>query len=178
MTQGRFNASVLSLARARHRGAATLAALALLLVGGGCGGGGKSGSSEGAQLSKLQYEARIQKDGADIKQAFEPLSRPPSSLDQFARQIEAGQKKLREAADDLDSIRPPTDVRHDNDVLVAGLRKLADKLEPLRKGAKKNDVALVRKAVSDLQKSQSLKAAQKATADMKKKGYKIGTLGQ
>jgi hypothetical protein len=178
MTQSRFHASDLSPARARHRGAATLAGVVLLLAGAGCGGGGKSGEQGGVQLSKLQYEARIQKDGADIKQAFEPLSRPPSSLGQFASQIAAGQKKLRDAADDLDGVRPPDDVRHDNDVLVAGLRRLADQLEPLRKGAEKNDVQLVRKAVADLQKSQSLKAAQKATADMKKKGYRIGTLGR
>jgi hypothetical protein len=176
----RKDAFALSLATARHRGAATLAVVALALAAAGCGGGGKSGSSGGggAQLSKTQYESRIQKDGDDIKNVFQPLSKPPKSLDALANDIKAGQDKLRAAADDLDSIKPPSEVAHDNDVLVAGLRKLADQLDPLRQGAAKGDPNLVRKAVSNLQGSNSLKEAQKATEDMKKHGYQIGTLGQ
>jgi soluble cytochrome b562 len=174
MTQGRFHACALSLARARHRGAATLAALALAVVVAGCGGGGGGG---GGRLSKSEYEQRIQKDGKEITVVFKPLSKPPSSLDQLAKEIKTGQDKLREAAADLDGVTPPKEVEHDNDVLVAGLRKLADQLEPLRKGADKGDVKLVQKAVTDLQNSRSLKEAQRATEDMKKKGYKIGTLG-
>jgi hypothetical protein len=54
MTQGRFDASDLSLVR-RHRGAATLAAVVLAFAAGGCGGGG--GGSGGTQLSKTQYES-------------------------------------------------------------------------------------------------------------------------
>ena len=177
MTQGRFDAFDLSLRR-RHRGAATLAALLLALGVAGCGGGGGKSNGGGTQLSKTQYESRIQKDGDDIKNVFQPLSKPPKSLKDLASKISAGQKKLRDAADDLDSIRPPSEVAHDNDVLVDGLRKLADQLEPLRKGAAKNDPNLVRKAVTTLQGSNSLKAAQKATDDMKKKGYTIGTLGE
>jgi hypothetical protein len=181
MTQGRFHASDLSPAGAGHRGAATLAVLALLLVLAGCGGGGgKSGDSGGGgpQLSKTQYEARIQKDGEEIKDVFAPLSRPPTSLDQLAKDIKSGQEKLREAASDLDGVEPPEEVAHDNDVLVDGLRKLADGLDPLREGAAKGDPKLVQKAVADLQKSNALKDAQKATNDMKKKGYKIGSLGR
>jgi hypothetical protein len=178
MTQGRFDAFDLSLACARHRGAATLAALLFALGVAGCGGGGGGKSGGGTQLSKTQYESRIQKDGDEIKNVFEPLSKPPKSLKDLASKIGAGQKKLRAAADDLDSVKPPSDVAHDNDVLVAGLRKLADQLDPLRKGAEKNDPNLVRQAVTKLQSSNSLKAAQKATEDMKKKGYAIGTLGE
>jgi hypothetical protein len=178
MTQGRFNACDLSLAGARHRGVATLAALALALVAGGCGGGGGKSGGGVTQLSKNQYEARVQKDGQEIKDVFAPLSRPPSSLDQLARSIKKGQDKLREVADDLDGVAPPHEVGHDNDVLVGGLRKLADQLDPLRKGAAKGDAQAVQKAVRDIQGSNALQDAQKATADMKKKGYKIGQLGQ
>lgn len=177
MTQSRFGASDLSLAGARHRGAATLAAVLIApALAAGCGG--KSGHGGGTQLSKTQYEARIQKDGDDIKNVFKPLSQPPKSLKELAKNIAAGQKKLRAAADDLESIKPPSDVAHDNDVLAKGLRTLAGQLEPLRVGAVKNDANLVRKAVTKLQGSNLLKAAQKATEDMKKKGYSIGTLGE
>ena len=175
MTQGRFDASDLSLVR-RHRGAATLAAVVLALAAGGCGGGG--GGSGGTQLSKTQYESRIQKDGDDIKNVFAPLSKPPKSLPDLASKIKAGQQKLRQAADDLENAKPPSDVAHDNAVLAAGLRRLADQLEPLRKGAAAGDPNLVRQAVTKLQSSTSLKRAQQATEDMKKKGYTIGTLGE
>jgi predicted small secreted protein len=178
MTQSRFFASDLSLRSWRHRGAATLAVVLCAFVLAGCGGGGGADSGGGTQLSKTQYESRIQKDGDDIKNVFEPLSKPPKSLDALASNIAVGQKKLRAAADDLDSIKPPSDVAHDNDVLADGLRTLANELDPLRKGAEKNDPNLVRKAVTGLQSSNSLKDAQKATEDMKKKGYSIGTLGK
>jgi hypothetical protein len=176
MTQSRFHAFDLSLAGARHRGFATLAGLVLplALLAAGCGGGGGGG---GSRLSKTQYEARVQKDAADVRDAFTPLSKAPSSLKELANEIKTGQNKLRGAANDLDGISPPKDVAHDNDVLVAGLRKLATLLEPLRKGAADGDPAAVQKAASDLQKSNALKEAQDATEDMKKKGYKIGTLG-
>jgi hypothetical protein len=180
MTQGRFNASDLSLAGARHRGVVTLAALALAaaLAAAGCGGNGGNGGNGGSRLSKTQYEARIQKDGADIRDAFTPLSRRTSSLDELAKNIKAGQDKLRSAADDLGSITPPSEIEGDNKLLVAGLRKLVALLEPLRKGAAKGDPKLVQKAVQELQQSKALQDAQKATQDMKKKGYKLGTLAE
>jgi len=178
MTQGRFYAFALSLVR-RHRGVATLATplLALALVA-GCGGGGGNGSGGGTQLSKTQYESRVQKDGDEIKNVFQPLSKPPKSLEDLAAKIKAGQQKLRDAAADLEHAKPPAEVAHDNAVLAAGLRTLADQLEPLRQGAVKGDPNLVRTAVANLQGSTSLKKAQQATQDMKKKGYTIGTLGE
>jgi hypothetical protein len=178
MTQSRFNAFPLSPVVSGHRGPGTLAALGFALVLTGCGGGGNKSTGGRAEVSKSVYEQRIQQDGQGIKNVFTPLSRPPSSLAQLASEIKTGQNKLREAADDLDGVTPPKDIAHDNDALVAGLRKLADQLEPLRKGAARGDAKLVQKAVGDLQASTALKDAQQATNDMKKRGYKIGTLGE
>jgi hypothetical protein len=174
MTQSRFYAFDLSLAGARHRGARTLAALALglALVAAGCGG-----DSGGTQLSKTQYESRIQKDAQEIREAFTPLTKAPSSLKEFAGELQSGQKKLKHVASDLDGVKPPKEVAHDNDVLVTGLRKLAGLLEPLRKAAVKGDIVAVQKAARDLQSSNALKDAQAATKDMKDKGYDIGALG-
>jgi hypothetical protein len=174
MTQSRFNASSLSLSRVRHRGVATLAAAALAILAAGCGGGGGGGD----RLSKSQYEQHVQKDGQDITTAFKPLNTPPTSLKQLADELKVGQEKLRSAASDLDGVTPPKDVEADNNALVKGLRTLADELEGLRTAAAKGDPALVQKALTNLQKSHALIDARRATDDMKKKGYKLGSIGQ
>jgi hypothetical protein len=172
MTQSRFNAFLLSLAGARHRGAATLAALSLALVAVGCGSSG--GGSGGGQLSKAQYEQHLQTDSQAITKAFTPLRKPPRTLAQLATEIKVGEQKLREAAADLDGIKPPTDVQADNAALAKGLTSLADEVELLRSAAAKNDANLVQKALAGLQKSRALVDARNATDDMKKKGYKLG----
>src|SRR4051794_19893379 len=173
MTESSFNGSSLSLARARHRGAATLAAVGLALLIAGCGGGGGEG-----ELSKSEFEQRIQKDGGQGKKAFTPLNTPPQSLNELADELKAGEDQLNKVADDLDSAKPPNDVAEDTTKLAAGLRKLADELELMRKAAEKGDPKLVQDALKSLQGSHALVDAQAATTDMKKKGYSLGTLGQ
>jgi hypothetical protein len=171
MTQSRFNAFFLSLSTMRHRGVATLAVGVLCLVAAGCGGGG-------GRLSKSQYEQHLQADGQAITKAFKPLSTAPSSLTELAGELKVGEGKLHDAADDLGGVKPPKEVEKDNDALVSGLRKLADELEALRKAAEKKDPQLVQKTLAELRSSHALVDARNATDDMKKKGYKLGTLGQ
>jgi len=174
MTQSRFNAFSLSLARARHRGLATLAGvlvlLALLVAGCGSGGGG--------ELSKSDYQKHLQTDGDQITKAFKPLTQTPSSLDQLASELGAGVSKLNGAADDLDSVNPPKNVKADNAKLTGGLRELARELDSLKKAAQKKDPALVNKTLNDLRNSHGLIDAREATDDLKKKGYALGSLAQ
>ena len=110
MIQSRFNAFFLSLAGARHRGAATLAALALVLVAAGCGFGGGSGGG-GSELTKAQYEQHLQTDSQAITKAFTPLRKPPRSLNELAGELKVGEAKLREASADLNSVKPPKEVQ-------------------------------------------------------------------
>ena len=172
MTQSRFNAFSLSLARARHRGLATLAGLLLALVVAGCG------SSGGGQLSKDEYQKHLQTDGDEINKAFKPLTQPPGSLDELANELKAGVSKLNSAADDLEGVTPPKDVKKDNSALAAGLRELARELDSLRKAAEKKDPQEVQKTLTDLRNSHGLIDARRATDDLKKKGYTLGTLSQ
>jgi DNA repair ATPase RecN len=172
MTQSRFNAFFLSLAGTRHRGPATLAAVALVLFAAGCGSGGNS------QMSKADFEKKIQSDGDSIRKAFRPLNTPPKTLSQLADELKTGQAELRHAADDLAGANPPSDVSKDTDNLVKGLRKLADELDLMRQAAAKGDPQLVQQALNELRGSHALVDAQKATTDMKKKGYSLGSLGQ
>jgi len=172
MTQSRFHASFLSLARTRHRGLATLAVALLALVAAGCGSGG------GSQLSKSEYQKHLQTDGDEITKAFTPLTQPPTSLDQLASELDTGVSKLRSAADDLDGVTPPKNVAKDNAKLAAGLRVLAHELDSLKKAAQKKDPQLVNKTLNDLRSSHGLIDARQATDDLKKKGYTLGTVPQ
>jgi len=172
MTQSRFNAFSLSLARARHRGLATLAGVLLALVVAGCG------SSGGGQLSKADYQKHLRTDGDEITKAFKPLTQQPSSLDQLASELETGVSKLNSAAGDLEGVKPPTNVKTDNAKLAAGLRELARELDSLKKAAQKKDPQLVGKTLNDLRNSHGLIDARQATDDLRKKGYTLGTVPQ
>jgi soluble cytochrome b562 len=173
MTQSRFHASFLSLIGTRHRGLATLAAVLLALVVAGCGGGGGGG-----QLSKDDYQKHLQADGDEINQAFKPLTQPPKSLHELASELKAGVSKLNSAADDLEGVTPPKNVKKDNSDLAAGLRELARELDSLRKAAEKKDPQQVQKTLGDLRNSHGLIDARRATDDLKKKGYTLGTQSQ
>jgi hypothetical protein len=171
MIQSRFNAFVLSLWRARHRGFATLAGLALALIVAGCGSGGGGG-----QLSKSEYEQHLQTDAQKIKKAFGPLSTPPTSLSQLASNLKVGEAQLNQAADDLDSVKPPTNVEKDNEKLASGLHTFADELASFRKAAETQDPQRLKDTFTELQHSHALVNVRDATADLKKKGYKVSGL--
>jgi hypothetical protein len=173
MTQSRFNAFLLSLFTMRHRGLATLAAAMIGLVAAGCGSGGG-----GDRISKAQYEQHFRSDSQAISEGIKPLTTKPSSLKQLSDELKVGEKRLHEAADDLDSIKPPKDIEKDNDTIVKGLDKFADELESFRKAAEKQDVKLLQQTFAELQGSHALVNVRDATEDMKKKGYKLGTLAQ
>ena len=157
----------------RHRGAATLAALALVLAVSGCGGGGG-----GDRLSKAQYEQRFRSDSQAISEGIKPLTTKPSSLKQLSDELKVGEARLHDAAADLHTIKPPKEIEKDNDTVVKGLNKFADELESFRAAAEKQDVQLLQKTFAELQGSHALVNVREATNDMKKKGYKLGTLAQ
>jgi hypothetical protein len=154
----------------RHRGVATLAALGFVLAVVGCGGGGR--------LSKAQYEQHFRSDSQAISKGIKPLTTKPTSMEQLVSELKVGEAQLHEAANDLNGVKAPKDIEKDNRTVVKGLRKFADELESFRKAAEKKDVALLQKTFAELQASHALVDVRNATNDMKKKGYKLGTLAQ
>jgi hypothetical protein len=147
---------------------AVAASVALLA---GCGGGG-------GRLSKAQYEQRIQADGRDAQAAVVRAQGSINAPGSLATQLAAARNAVKHAADDLDSIKPPKDAEADNHTIVVGLRTIQTELEKLRAAANKHDVAALQSAASALQGSPEIRAAQQAANDLKKKGYKIGVIGQ
>ncbi|TMM13160.1 MAG: hypothetical protein E6F98_06540 [Actinobacteria bacterium] len=143
--------------------------LALLLLAGallaGCGGSGR--------LSKSDYEARLQTDGKSVQSSVTALTKTPTtSLTAFATKIDTAEASVKKAADDLASLKPPSDAATDNVAIVAALRRIQTGLEQVKK-----DPLSAQKIVAAIESSSQLKAAEKATADLKQKGYKVGVIG-
>jgi hypothetical protein len=143
--------------------------LALLLAVGvvlaGCGGS--------SRLSKSAYEAKLQADGRSVQTSVTKLTKhPPTSLSDLATRVDQTESVVKKAADDIGSLKPPSDAVADNAAIVTFLRRVQSGLEQV----KKNPTA-ASSIVAAIEKSPQLKAALKATADLKSKGYKVGVIG-
>jgi hypothetical protein len=147
---------------------AAIAFAALLLAA--CGGSGR--------LSKSQYEQHLQDDGKAVSNTIKTLTGAQTSIDLAAivKKVDSASAAVKQAADDLDAIKPPSDAEADNADLVTGLRAIESGLAKLKKALATNPIQAA--AIGrDLQQAPAVKAAEKAAADLKKKGYKVGILG-
>jgi hypothetical protein len=151
----------------RALGAAALAAAVLLALA-GCGGGG--------QLSKKQYEQRLQKNGHELAAALGVLSRT-SSKAEFLNGVEGVEKALNDVAADLDGVTPPSDVQAANDRLVAAFRKLADDFEQVKAAAEKSPAAARQKG-RQVTTGPASRQANQAIEEIKRRGYDVGELGR
>ncbi|HEX5246304.1 MAG TPA: hypothetical protein VFW41_04160 [Gaiellaceae bacterium] len=148
--------------------------LALLVFAGvvlaGCGGS--------KSLSKSAYEQKLQADGKAVQQSVTALTKTtPATLAELAKRVDTAEASVKKAADDLDSIKPPADAVADNAAIVNALRAIQSGLERLKKAAATGDPAAAQKIAGEIESSPQLKAAEKATTDLKKKGYKVGVIG-
>jgi hypothetical protein len=147
---------------------AFLALAGVLLAG--CGGS--------SRLSKPAYEQKLQGDGKSVQKAVTALTRTtPGSLAQLAKRVDAAEAAVKQAGDDLGSIKPPADAVADNAAIVTAFRTIQSGLERLKKAAASGDPAAAQKIAGQIESSPQLKAAEKATNDLKKKGYKVGVIG-
>ena len=141
---------------------------ALLLAG--CGGS--------SRLSKSQYEQHLRDDGKAVSNTIKTLTGAQTSIDLGAivKKVDAASAAVKQAADDLDSVKPPADAEADNADLVTGLRAIESGLAKLKKALATNPIQAA--AIGrELQQAPAVKAAEKAAQDLKKKGYKVGVLG-
>lgn len=143
--------------------------LALLIVAAGvlagCGGAGR--------LSKTAYEQRLQNDGMAVQSQLTSLSKsPPKTLAQLATRVDTIETVVKKMADDLSSIKPPSDAEADNTAIVAGLQRIESGAEQVK--ANPSEAQAI---VAKIEKSPQLQAANKAISDLKSKGYKVGVIG-
>jgi len=142
---------------------ALFAVAAVLLAG--CGGSGR--------MSKPTYGQELRSEGKFVQKAVTNLTKAtPSNLRDFATLIDDTEVVMKKAADDLSSIKPPADAVADNAAIVTAFRRIQSGLEQV----KANPTA-AQKILTAIEKSPQIKAADKATADLKQKGYKVGVIG-
>lgn len=142
--------------------AAVLALVGVVLAG--CGGSGR--------LSKSAYEQKVQAVGKPVAQVIASLqAHPPKTAAALAARLDTAEAAVKTAADDLASAKPPSDAVADNAAIVTALREVQTGLEKV----KANPLA-ASKILGQIETSPAIKAAEKALADLKGKGYKVGAI--
>jgi hypothetical protein len=151
----------------RARRALTVTASVLVVAVAGCGGSDT--------LSKNDYQNKA---NAIIKQAgpaLNALSTSQRDPKQLAPALDRASAALTTAAADLSKLKPPKDVAADNTKLASAFRFLSTqlgKIKPLIASKNKN---AQQQLIQSINSSPQIRDAQVATADLQKKGYKIGT---
>ncbi len=141
--------------------------LAVAIVLAGCGGAGR--------LSKSDYEQKLQTEGKTINESGRGIGQAKSK-EAFVESVGKVQKALDNAADDLDGIKPPTDVEAANGKLVGALHGLSDDLDSV-KDAASGGLKKGQAATEKLSESTASKQAQDAVTEIERRGYDAGQLG-
>jgi len=146
-----------------------LIVLLLALVVGltGCGGSAR-------EVTKAQYTKELERVGKVASDAGSELGR---SIDiaTFNGNVGKFQDTLRDAAGDLDGLKPPPNVRDVNDRLADSLREFADEMEPVKE-ARRQSIDKARDALGKVARSDAVKEARAAIRELKNKGYDVQSL--
>jgi hypothetical protein len=115
----------------------SILALGQVLVVSSCGGSGNE------QLSKSEYESKIGAilqplQGATLQRL---VTISPGDRDSAVKALKDGESKLRDAASELDSMKPPDDAVEPTQLLAKGVGEIADQVTAVRKDAERGDFA-------------------------------------
>jgi len=141
--------------------------LALVVGQTGCG-------SSPREVTKAQYTKELERVGKVASDAGSELGR---SIDiaTFNGNVGKFQDTLRDAAGDLDGLKPPPNVRDVNDRLADSLREFADEMEPVKE-ARRQSIDSARDALGKVARSDAVKEARAAIRELKNKGYDVQSL--
>ena len=145
------------------RPSAFLVVVAAFAVG-GCGGE--------TRLSKPEYEQKVRTVYAGVQQAF----RATDVRKGLGEKVAAAQEELRDAADKLDAVEPPSEVARHHDEIVDGLREYAEDLDELRDAIAAGDQDRVRAFNENVAGNLAVYQIAEAAEEMKFKGYDLGPI--
>jgi len=127
-------------------------------------------------LSKAEYEDQVRTAYAEVQEAFARTNVP--SLEELASRVEDAQEALRDAADELEDVRPPEDVVAEHADIVEGLRAYADDLDRLRNAAERGDERTIEDFNARIATNRSVEQIAEAAERMKFKGYDLGPIAE
>jgi hypothetical protein len=152
------------------KSAAAIAAAAAVALAAGCGGSGR--------LSESDYEQKLQAEGMRLQSAARPLcalqTATEGNLEALASGLGPARKKVENAADDIDSLKPPQDAKADNQTIADALHQIAKVFGEIKKAAESGNLQTTQALME--QAPPAAEAATHATNDLQKKGYDIGAL--
>jgi hypothetical protein len=127
-------------------------------------------------VSKTQYEQLVRSSYARVQRAFRATDVPVPRL---AQRVAAAQEALRAAADRLDAVVPPAEVRAEHTVIVDGLREYADDLEEVRLAAIAGDTQRIAAFNRRVGRNPAVtRIAEAAESMLYEKGYDIGPIAE
>jgi hypothetical protein len=130
-----------------------------------CGGGGGS-----THLTKQEYVKQMQVIGHNLSDSLNSLGAAASNSKTAAAALTNVQSDLRNAADKLEQISPPDEIKDQQQKLATGVRDFAEELDPVIKKIRRGNLA----ALATLTTLKGVSEIQAASAAIAKKGYKIG----
>ena len=148
------------------RPSAFLVALLVAVALAGCGGE--------ARLSKREYEQKVRTVYAGVQEAF----RATDVQEGLGEKVAAAQEELRDAADELDAVEPPSEVARHHEEIVDGLREYAEDLDELRNAIAAGDRERVRAFNENVAGNLAVYQIAEAAEEMKFMGYDLGPIAE
>jgi len=142
-------------------------ACAVALVATGCG-------SKPKQVTKAQYEQKVQQLGADLVRAGSQVGQH-LDISSFNEDISNLQNELRDASKQLKGVKPPPNAQGPNEQLASGLHDLADELEPV-KDARRKSLPEGARAFRTALVSAPARQGRQAVRQLKRRGYDVGQM--
>jgi hypothetical protein len=115
-----------------------------------------TGSNTGGSVE--DYKAGAEKAANDFKNSAQAASskvQAAGTTDEKIAGLEALKASVTQAADDFEALNPPSNVKADNDELVAEFRDLATSVDDVEQALKTNDQSKAQAALPKLQSSQT-----------------------
>jgi len=142
-----------------------IVAAAALVAAAGCG-------SE-HRLSKAEYEQTVRAAYGPVRAAFLETR---VGLGALPDRVAAAQDRLRQAADQLEKVKPPKDVERENEEIVEGLRKYVGDLDELAAEARRGDAGAIEAFTARISDNEAVNQIAEAAEEMKFKGYALGRI--
>lgn len=130
------------------RAVCALAAVASLVAFAGCGGSSSTDNyKKDAQKVATDFKNSAQAAGAELKAA--------TTLDQRVKGLQSLKASVDNAANGFEKLKPPSNVKGDQDTLVAGFRALSGDIDAVTQAVKTNDKNAAQAALPKLQADQA-----------------------